>query len=342
MTHGPRPRFLGGQESLLAGEWNHARLRARALRSGLYVAALLFVAGVCVDEARAQPSGSVIDRARTEYDARRYRLVISQLRPMLYPRSQLASEDEEVTAYTLLAKSYWWLGQLEQPGSARDELHREAARQFSALLSLRPQVKLSSLIHPQELLDFVEEVRKRLTAQTSPMKALETELRYCRKSLAGEKDRFLEYRRACGTRDVDTRTVTRRYYFWNFVPFGAGQFQNGHTLKGSLFAAGQGAMLLLNIGAFVIGETKWVRNDGRYIGNDLKSRSRARDIQNLQITSGVLFWSLVVWGIVDAMVYYKKTTVSHDRRTIPIGTGSVEVMPEVGPDRLVLGLTARF
>jgi hypothetical protein len=284
-----------------------------------------------------------LGRALAEYDARRYRLVITLLRPMLYPRSRLTSEDEEASAYTLLGKSYWWLGQLEKPGPTRHQHLRDAEQQFSALLSLKPRARLSALIHPKELVLLFERVRKRLTASSSPLKALETELKHCRKSIAGERRRFTAYRRACASREVEVRTVTKRYYFWNFVPFGAGQFQNGHTLKGALFAAGQSAMLLMNISGFIVAETNWVRNGpNRTIRDDLASRSRAADIQKVQIASGVLFWSMVAWGIVDALVFYKKTTITRDRKLIPLGNANVELMPEVGRDRLMLGLTARF
>lgn len=294
-------------------------------------------------EALAQPSGSVVDRANADYDARRYRQVIDILQPLLYPRSQLASEDEEVTAYTLLGKSYWWLGQLEKPGAERTRLHREAERQFSALLSLRPRTRLSALIHPKELLDFYEQVRAKITAKTSPVKALETELQHCRKSLMNERGRYSSYRRRCSSQVFETRTVRRHYYFWNFVPFGAGQFQNGQVLKGGLFAAGQGAMLMMNIGAFIVGETRWVRNGAdRTVRRDLRSLSRANDIQQVQIASGTLFWALVGWGIIDSLIHYKSTSTHRDRRLIPLPEPTVEMMPEVGRGRLVLGLTARF
>ncbi|MDY0001814.1 MAG: hypothetical protein RBU30_11000 [Polyangia bacterium] len=310
-------------------------------RAGALLLAVLSF--LLAEEAMAQPSGGVVDRANADYEARRYRQVIDLLQPLLYPRSQLASEDEEVTAYTLLGKSFWWLGQLEKPGAERGRLYGESAKQFGALLSLRPRTKLSALTHPKELLDFFDQVRTKLTAKTSPLKALETELEHCRKGLAAEQSSFSAYRRSCKTTMVETRTIRRNYFFWNFVPFGAGQFQNGHTLKGGLFAAGQGAMLLMNIAAFVTGETDWVRNgENRTVRRDLASRSRAKDIQRVQIASGALFWSMFTWSIIDAIVYYRRSTETRIRKKVPIIEPKVELMPEVGRDHLMLGLTARF
>jgi hypothetical protein len=142
---------------------------------------------------------------------------------------------------------------------------------------------------------------------------------------------------------VESEQVVRRQYFWNFVPFGAGQFQNGHTWKGGLFAAGQGFMMVLNVTTLILGETSWIRNGaGRTVKRDEVSLERAATLQKIQIASGTVFWALVTWGIIDAVVFYRKTQVIKTRRRVPIEIGGFEITPEVGKDRLVLGLSTRF
>ena len=46
------------------------------------------------------------------------------------------------------------------------------------------------------------------------------------------------------------RTVEKRNFLVNFVPFGAGQFQQGRTSLGIVFAAGEGALAVTSIIAY--------------------------------------------------------------------------------------------
>ncbi len=291
----------------------------------------------------AQPGGSALNRARAAYTIRKYEQVVKILRPELYPRSKFYTEAEEVEAYKLLGISHYWLSLLNKK-PAEKKLHaKQAERQFSALLTLRPGFKLAKLRYTGHLRKFFNRVRSKLKAAASPLKALEAELDFCRKKNALVSKSFRAYRNKCQSQVLVTEQVVKRYYFWNFVPFGAGQFQNGQTLKGALFAVTQGAMLIVNITALILGETTYVRNGpNRTVLRDRKSRTRASDIQKLTIASGTIFWSLVLWGIIDAIVLYKKTTVIKRRRLIPLGSPNVGLSPSVGKDSLVLTLQARF
>lgn len=306
----------------------------------LALALVLFV-GVPASSV-AQPGGSALSRARAAYSTRQYEQVVTLLRPMLYPISKLTTEAEEVEAYKLLGISHYWLSLLKKQPAEKKLHKKQAERQFSALLTLRPTFRLAKLRYTGHLRKFFEGVRKKLKAAASPLKALEAELNFCRKKTHLLSKRFRTYRDKCQSQVLITQRVEKRYYFWNFVPFGAGQFQNGHKLKGALFAVSQGAMLALNITALILGETTFVRNGpNRTVLKDQKSRARAADIQKLTIASGTLFWSLVLWGIIDAVVFYKKTTVIKQRKLIPLGP-NVGLTPSVGKDSLVLSLEARF
>jgi hypothetical protein len=308
-------------------------------------AALLLVAHLAsAGLARAQGAGaSLIARAERAYEARRYQDVIRLLRPALYPRSTLASQSEEVQAYTLLGKAYWWRRQLTAKGAERKRLERLAAQQFAALLSLRPSARLSRLIHPKPLVDFFEAVRKRLRAHASPLKALETELRHCKRRLRETRVAFAAYKRAHRTRVLVEKTVVKRQYFWNFVPFGVGQFQNGHVVKGSLFAAGQGALLLTNLAMLLLAESPYVRTRwGGTLQDNLLARQRAREIQVTAVVVGSLFWGLAIWGIADALYDYRPTQVIQKQRLVPVRTSRVSLSPRLGGGQYALDLTVRF
>ncbi|MFH2006315.1 MAG: hypothetical protein ABI333_07005 [bacterium] len=304
--------------------------------------ALAFLWGAAAKLA-AQPAGGALTQARAAYDSRSYQQVVDLLGKSLYPRSKFTTEAEEVEAYKLLGISYYWLSVLAKSAPARVRLEKQAERQYGALLGLRPRFRLKKLQHPDHVLKFFAAVVTKLKAASSPLKALEAELEHCRKKNGLVMTQFSAYRSKCTTKLVVTEKVVKRYFFWNFVPFGAGQFQNGQPLKGTLFAVGQGAMLLMNITALIIGETSYVRNGpDRTVRRDSDSQSRAADIQKLTIASGALFWSLVVWGVIDAIANYKKSSVVKQRQLIPIGGSNVGLSPSVSKDALTLGVTGRF
>jgi len=190
---------------------------------------------------------------------------------------------------------------------------------------------------------FFGAVRKKLKTAASPLKALEAELDFCRKKSLLLSTQFRGYRDKCQSQVLITQHVEKRYYFWNFVPFGLGQFQNQQPFKGALFAITQGLMLALNVTVLILGETTYVRNGpNRTVLQDRKSLARASDIQKLTVASGSIFWSLVVWGIIDAIVFYKKTSVIRQKKLIPLGSPNVGLSPSIGNGSLVLNLEARF
>lgn len=291
----------------------------------------------------AQPSSTALSQARIAFSVRKYEQVLKLLRPMLYPRSRFATEAQEVEAHRLLGISHYWLSLLVKKPADKKMHRNQAERQFSALLTLRPGSKLAKLRFAGHLRKFFNGVRKKLKAAASPLKALEAELDFCRKRNLLVAKHFRDYRDKCKTQVLVTQRVVKRYYFWNFVPFGAGQFQNGQPLKGALFAVTQSAILIINITALILGESTFVRNDpNRMVAKDQKSRARAADIQKLTIASGSIFWSLVLWGIIDAIVFYKKTSVIKEKKLIPLGSPNVGLSPSVGKGSLVLSLQARF
>ncbi len=287
--------------------------------------------------------GGALTRARTAFSVRKYEQVVKILRPELYPRSRFSTEAQEVEAYKLLGISHYWLSLLVKKPTDKKTHRKQAERQFSALLTLRPGFRLAKLRYTGHLRKFFNAVRKKLKAAASPLKALEAELDFCRKKSLFLSKQFRGYRDKCQSQVLITQRVEKRYYFWNFVPFGLGQFQNQQRFKGALFAVSQGLMLALNITALILGETTYVRNGpNRTVLNDQKSRARAADIQKLTIASGSIFWSLVLWGIIDAVVFYKKTTVVRQKKLIPLGSPNVGLSPSVGRGSLVLNLEARF
>ncbi|HEY4716385.1 MAG TPA: hypothetical protein VII00_04700 [bacterium] len=87
----------------------------------------------------------------------------------------------------------------------------------------------------------------------------------------------------------------------NFLPFGAGQFQNHEYIKGSILLGLETAALSINLGSYFT--RKALEEDGKYLTDDL---SRAKRFQNIQIIAGASFISMYIYGIVDGMLNYEK------------------------------------
>ncbi len=250
----------------------------------------------------------VLDEAEREYANQNHRRVIELVRPLVEPRSVLATEDEEVEAFRLLALSYWWL---------KDYKTSEA--NFLILLSLRPNFRLNPALNPPALLRFLEGVREKLRRKPQEIKRRQIEeLNDCRWKLRRAEKANVLLRRRC------TETVIEKRSLWpNFLPFGVGQFNNGDILKGWVFFGVEATLLLINATSYILAETSWVRNGpSGTVRNDPASIQRARTIQALEITSGVLLAATALAGIIEAVVSYRPTRIVSKRRV------------RVGPARL--------
>lgn len=90
-----------------------------------------------------------------------------------------------------------------------------------------------------------------------------------------------------------------RSYAVNFIPFGAGQFQNGQRAKGAWFATSQAITAGTSAALFVYLSHRY---DGYVHPNEA---SRVRTLRHIEIASGAAFFALAAWGILDALVHYE-------------------------------------
>ena len=95
-------------------------------------------------------------------------------------------------------------------------------------------------------------------------------------------------------------------YARNFIPFGAGQAQNGERAKARWFAVTEAVSGAISAGT-------WLYLVDRY---GLSSREvpvrdapRVRDLEGLEIGSGITFLGLATWGVIDSLVHFEQLTV---------------------------------
>lgn len=226
--------------------------------------------------ARAATPAQDLDQARTAFRSGEYADAISLLSSLLYPTARLADSALLAEAHLLLGVSYFETG---KPSSA--------AREFEEALFIDPTMVLEAGVFSVEAVTFFKEKKEELErkARDDAEKA----------RLAKERDRL---RRAIENMVV----IEKRRYGVNFIPFGAGQFQNGDTKKGIFFFVSQAVFGGTSLTAYLIQTVRYGFPTGTVPRADVDFVNR---LQVVQITSFALFAGSVAWGIIDSLNNYK-------------------------------------
>jgi hypothetical protein len=260
--------------------------------------------------AAAPDEGSVaetFERGRTAFGRGEYQRAIELLRPLLYPEVRLETEGEIVQAHRMLGVAHLFEN---QPDDARKE--------FRKLLELRPDYRFDPLLDPPRVVDFfngvVRDEERELLAMEAKRKKLEAEL-------AARRLREAELQRARETVVVRTE---RHSYAVSFIPFGAGQFQNGQSGKGWLFLGAEGVLAAASIGTFVTNLALYgfaprrrclmvQPLDANLLPRacpadqiDHSQENVSNDLLRVQVATGALFWATAIWGVVDAVRHFKR------------------------------------
>jgi len=216
-----------------------------------------------------------LERARTNFRNKDCASATPILKDLLYPRPQLARTSDLVEAHVLLGVCHF-------EGGRRDD----AKSEFEAALALDPTKTLEPLIFTEGQVRLFDETRADVEARAKRDREL--------RELEEQRERF---RRAL----ANTRAYETRSYFVNFVPFGAGQFQNKQTNKGVLFAAGQGVTFATSAGIFLYLAGKY----GLVAKVPLEDGPSVRRLQQIEIGTGAAFFAIYAWSVVDALRNYK-------------------------------------
>ncbi len=267
--------------------------------------ALLVAAPAPKPEPRATPRES-FERGRTAFGRAEYKRAIEILHPLLYPEVLLDSEGEVVQAHRMLGVSYLFSDQPE-----------EAKREFHKLLELRPDYRFDPLLDPQQVVDAFNAVVKE---EESEIAAIEGRRR--------QRDAEIAARLQREARLHATTTVVRyevHSYLLNFVPFGAGQFQNGQRRKGWLFLGVEAGLAAISVGALVTNFALYGVHPYRQclaspppVGAcppgdiDHSQEQTSRDLLRVQLISGGLFFAAAIWGVVDAVRHYQRNVLIAD------------------------------
>jgi len=287
--------------------------------------------------ALASPEQDLQEGARA-YERSDFKQAIELIRPLLYPTIRLSQQDQVLQAHKLLGISHVF-----------EKNRTEAAKEFLAILSIRPTYRLDPLVDPASAVRQFEEVKKRNADKIRQI--LDRERREAVRHRLAEERRRAEDRRlrllAGQANLVIERTVVEHPYWINFVPL-AGQFQNGHRTKGFVLLGTQVGLAALSLGS---GLGVYWGYTGRALTREEYDRARALSI--VQVASAGLCAAAVAYGIIDALYYHRSRTVSERRywrksqKRPAKSTGATKktslfVVPSLGADGTSGGLGLGF
>lgn len=263
--------------------------------------------------ARPSTPAQEFDRGRTAFQRGEYERAISLIYPLVYPELRLDSESEVLLAHRLLGVSYLFVN---KPNDARIE--------FRKLLELSPDYRFDALLDPPRVVEFFNAL---VREQQEQLGDIEARL----KKLEEERNRHVG--------EILVRRVERRPYAVNFLPFGAGQFQNEQRTKGWFFLGAEAGLGAISLGAFVANFMIYGASPERGCGKrddkgvcmpdsiDHSKEGTSRNITRVQVISGAAFFGVVLWGIVDAVRNFR-AEVPLDESYIPASSAPAATPPK--------------
>ncbi|PTL85562.1 hypothetical protein [Vitiosangium sp. GDMCC 1.1324] len=305
----------------------------------LLLLGLLIPAAVLADE----PVDAEVAALRSSYEYGRYAEVLERAGTRI-DRGRLSDKD--------LAELH------KMAGLSAFHLNRtdDSARHFRALLRMEPDFNLDPFAVPPPAVAYLDNIRQQMSAELDLVRQ-ERRLRMERERMQAER---LERERVAAeeqrrrvevlSRQVTVRQVESRSFLVNFVPFGAGQFQQGRSGLGTLLATSEGALAVTSIIAFFAydsliktdtvivddlrGEPKKV--PVRYIPTD--NKPQAVVWERLKWGSAAGFYAVYAAGVIDALVHHQDQVVETRIETLPSEPTLRESAPDPAAPRASLHL----
>lgn len=283
----------------------------------LAVALSLCTEGASAQEAAAVDSSADLANLERGFQYGRYEEVLKRATQRI-DRGNL-SEQELIELHKYAGLSAFYLKNMQQ-----------AERHLVALIELDPDYALDPFVVPPAAMKYLDQLRKARAPQLNSIREqrrLRSERlqREAEERLRAQRDAEDQRRRLEQlSRQVTVRTVETRSYLVNFLPFGAGQFQQGRNQLGVVFAATEGVLALTSIIAYFayaaqIRERTTIVDgrlgpSGTYTfteqGIPADRRTEATAWRNLKYGAGGAFWLAYVIGVVDALYHHQDQVVS--------------------------------
>lgn len=248
--------------------------------------ALIVVALAMSSVANASPTDDLA-QARADFRKHDCDSALKTLSALLYPHELLALPGDLIEAREMLGACYFDAGRAE-----------DAKTEFDKALQIDPATTLDPSFFSTGAQHLFDEAK----ADLETRRAKEAEVR----KLQEERERLQTIRE-------NLVYVEKHHYAYNFFP-PLGQFQNGQTTKGYLFAAGEGLTLSGSVGIWLFLVSKYGVNCPHCVA--LNDAGGVLHLQEAELGLGIAFIGLYVYGVIDSVRNYK-AQVQLDDRSMP-------------------------
>jgi tetratricopeptide (TPR) repeat protein len=242
-----------------------------------------------------------LKRAKDRFEFGQYADAAGTLRRFLATNPEL-TDDEAVDAYRMLGIAEFQLG--DQP---------QARAAFVNLLSHDPDYALDPFLVPPAIVEFFDRVKREHEPALAPLRERRRVLREQQRLADEAKRRLLAEEQSRTGPPTKVVRVQERLYLFNWMPLGAGQFQNGDRAKGTAIAAGQVVAGLVNVGAILFhNQIAQDRTRTCISGQPDCSSPPYSDsdrillgrVDAVKYASAALFWALYGYGVWDAHQHF--------------------------------------
>jgi AraC-like DNA-binding protein len=228
---------------------------------------------------RALTPTEKLERARAHFRAKQWAEAQFILKDLLYPERQVTREEEVIEVRLMLGTAYLMQGD-------RDN----AIAEYERVLELDFERGMSEHHFSEDAIRLFEDTRERMRERIA------ADVK--RRELLERERRLREYIETIGYYETNS-------FAFNFIPFGAGQFQNKHRVKGYLLGGAQALTAAVSAGCFLYLASKYGLSSENV---PLEDARRVRRIQQVELGTGAAFWVLWLAGVLDGMRHYEPTT----------------------------------
>jgi tetratricopeptide (TPR) repeat protein len=286
-SQGPGPRARG---------W----VRAWALRLALALGAVALARPALADDLMD------FEKARALYEKRNYTGAVAAFQAMV------GTDPPRVTDHLLQLESRKYLG-----ASLLFLGREEAARlQFRLLITQEPNYKLDPLAFPKDVVSLFARAQTDVQVELRVAREADQKARAERERLqqeAAEQERANLQRLVSMAGEAETERHNSRLVA--SLPFGVGQFQNGHKNMGVALAVLESVAAVTSVATYFGHQ---LIADDRPGQEDLNETRQAEAIwRKTNIASFSVFMALAVFGVIDAHVRFVPSRITSRTRPLP-------------------------
>jgi tetratricopeptide (TPR) repeat protein len=235
--------------------------------------------------------------AKNAYDAGEYETAVKRFSRLL--AKQPDNEPLLLEIHKYLGVSYLFI---------KDKTNAE--KQFLELLDKSPDFKLDPLVFPIDVIDFFTAIKRKNARRLQEFIKARTKIDEEKKK-AAQKARLREIERLRQNVYIQ-KEVQKSLWLVALLPFGAGQFQNGHKTKGVVFLTGELLLTTSAIVTFALHEN--LKKESEKPFNSSSERKKFENYEKStrianQISLGALLVMSIV-GIIDSAYHFEKTRVT--------------------------------